>query len=89
MALGINYLHNKEIIVSDLTPKNVVLCDKPEMIRIKDSFSDKFLKKKDNVIVIATPEFMAPEVIFKKFRKDENSPRISKEMNWYNYGVIL
>ena len=42
-----------------------------EVIRIKDSFSNTLLKKKDGVVIIPSPEFMAPEIIFKEYRKND------------------
>ena len=62
VILGLEYIHNNNIIHRDIKPENLV-CDENGYIRITD-FGVAKIKKKDNSSETSgTPGYMAPEVL--------------------------
>ena len=62
VILGLEYIHNNNIIHRDIKPENLV-CDENGYIRITD-FGIAKIKKKDNSSETSgTPGYMAPEVL--------------------------
>ena len=79
--MGLSYIHSKGIVYGDLKPENILL-DNYGYIKIIDFGSARFLNGKSSVQgVSGTPEYMAPEVI--------SSKQISKESDWWSFGILM
>jgi len=69
----------------DLTPAGVGM-DSKGFLCLKDFSKHKILKKSTDGIIIGTPEYMAPEKIYPKFR---HNGMTGLEADWYSFGCIL
>eukprot|EP01016_Furgasonia_blochmanni_P007664 TRINITY_DN1306_c0_g4_i1.p1 TRINITY_DN1306_c0_g4~~TRINITY_DN1306_c0_g4_i1.p1 ORF type:complete len:297 (+),score=57.83 TRINITY_DN1306_c0_g4_i1:183-1073(+) len=82
IVLALEHLHSKDVVYRDLKPENVLI-DKDGYIRITD-----FGLSKENIqgnkganSVCGTPEYLAPEVLFKMGH--------GKAVDWWTLGAIL
>ena len=65
ILLGLDYIHNNNIIHRDIKPENMV-CDDRGYIRITDFGVAKLNKKNNSSEGSGTPGYMAPEIILHK-----------------------
>ena len=65
LLLGLEYIHNNNIIHRDIKPENLV-CDKNGYIRITDFGIAKTNKGDNSTETSGTPGYMAPEVLLAK-----------------------
>ena len=65
LLLGLEYIHNNNIIHRDIKPENLV-CDKNGYIRITDFGIAKINKGDNSTETSGTPGYMAPEVLLAK-----------------------
>ena len=65
LLLGLEYIHNNNIIHRDIKPENLV-CDKNGYIRITDFGIAKINKGDNSSETSGTPGYMAPEVLLAK-----------------------
>ena len=64
LLLGLKYVHDRDIILSDIKPENVLYFDKEDAVKFNDFGSSVYDDKifKDNIT--ATIFYMSPEVLF-------------------------
>lgn len=83
IAIGMQYLHSRNIMHCDLKSSNILL-DASYKIRITDFGNSKFKRKKDdddNFGRVGTPHWMAPEIL----RGEAFVPK----SDVYSFGIIL
>lgn len=82
IILAIEHLHKNDIIYRDLKPENVLVDDKG-YVRITDFGLSKMGVKggKDATSVCGTPEYLAPEILFKMGH--------GKAVDWWTLGAII
>ena len=62
MILGLEYMHNENVIHRDIKPENIVLEDNG-YLRITDMGIARILKSDNSQDTSGTPGYMAPEVM--------------------------
>jgi len=81
IAIGMQYLHSRNIMHCDLKSSNILL-DSSYKIRITDFGNSKFKRiNEDSLGRVGTPHWMAPEIL-----RGENFV-LSSDV--YSYGVVL
>ncbi|KAK8792891.1 hypothetical protein WA158_005055 [Blastocystis sp. Blastoise] len=81
IALGIDYLHQHDIVYRDLKPENLLL-DADGHIRITDFGLSKEGVSADTVkSLCGTPEYLAPEVLRKQ--------PYGKSVDWWSLGTLV
>ena len=78
---AIEYLHNYGIIYRDLKPENLLL-DQDGYIKIADfGFAKSIAESGRTFTICGTPEYQAPEVIYKK--------GTTKEADYWSLGILI
>jgi serine/threonine protein kinase len=80
VAVGMNFLHEKNVIHRDLKSPNILL-DKDKLPKICDFGLARVLKPDQMTKLIGTPQWMAPEIV-------KNEP-YNEKVDVYSYGVVL
>jgi len=81
IVLALEYLHEKDIIYRDLKPENVLI-DNFGYIRITDfGLSKRGATGEDAHSVCGTPEYLAPEILFKQGH--------GKSVDWWTLACII
>jgi len=82
IAIGMQYLHSRNIMHCDLKSSNILL-DGSYKIRITDFGNSKFKRKEDddNFGRVGTPHWMAPEIL----RGEAFTPK----SDVYSFGIVL
>ncbi|CAK61013.1 unnamed protein product (macronuclear) [Paramecium tetraurelia] len=83
ILLGLQYLHEINIIYRDLKPENILLDDKGH-IRLTDFGLSKIMLDEDKTAfsLCGTPEYLAPEILTAKTGYD-------KTCDWWSFGALL
>jgi serine/threonine protein kinase len=80
IALGLGYLHKKQLVYRDLKTKNILMGE-DGYVFLADFGLAKFVKKDENVnSICGTPYMMAPEII------EQNN--YSYAVDWWALGVL-
>lgn len=81
IILGLEYLHQNDVVFSDLTPRNIMFDDNGH-IRLTDFSSIKLtLKQDESSYVKDSIEYIAPEIL--------QNTLISHSSDWWSLGIIL
>lgn len=81
MILAIEHLHKNNVIYRDLKPENVLITS-DGYIKITDFGLSKIVQNQNpNSTVCGTPEYLAPEILFKL--------GYGKEIDWWTLGSIM
>ncbi|KAL0485158.1 glucocorticoid-regulated kinase [Acrasis kona] len=81
LFLGIEHLHNQNIVFRDLKPENVLM-DRNGHIMLTDFGLAKYLLKQDRTHTFCgTPEYLAPEVLLQRGH--------GKPVDWWSYGILI
>ncbi|CAD8205542.1 unnamed protein product [Paramecium octaurelia] len=83
ILLGLQYLHEINVIYRDLKPENILLDDKGH-IRLTDFGLSKIMLDEDKTAfsLCGTPEYLAPEILTAKTGYD-------KTCDWWSFGALL
>mmetsp|Transcript_33178 Transcript_33178/g.30117 ORF Transcript_33178/g.30117 Transcript_33178/m.30117 type:complete len:152 (+) Transcript_33178:793-1248(+) len=80
VALGIGYLHSKDIIYRDIKPENILM-DVDGYVCLADFGMAKVLKKGVAMTLCGTPEYLAPEILTEEGH--------GKEVDWWSFGILM
>jgi serine/threonine protein kinase len=80
VAVGMNFLHQKNVIHRDLKSPNILL-DEDKLPKICDFGLARVVKPDPMTKLIGTPQWMAPEIV-----KNEG---YNEKVDIYSYGVVL
>ncbi|CAD8112833.1 unnamed protein product [Paramecium sonneborni] len=83
ILLGLQYLHEINIIYRDLKPENILL-DKKGHVRLTDFGLSKIMLDDDKAAfsLCGTPEYLAPEILTAKTGYD-------KTCDWWSFGALI
>jgi len=77
--LGVEYLHNLDVIFRDLKPENVILDHRGHCKLVDFGFAKRV--RVTTSTLLGTPEYIAPEIIAYK--------PYGKKVDWWAYGVLF
>ena len=81
ISLGIQYLHDRDIVYRDLKPENVLL-DSAGHIVLTDFGLSKMMRESERTKTFCgTPEYLAPEILLNKGH--------GKPVDWWAFGTLL
>jgi serum/glucocorticoid-regulated kinase 2 len=80
ILLGIEHLHEHNIVYRDLKPENVIMDDVGNVC-LTDFGMAKQLKSDFTMSFVGTPEYLAPEIITCRGH--------GKPADWWSFGILL
>eukprot|EP01060_Flectonema_neradi_P038204 TRINITY_DN7959_c0_g1_i1.p1 TRINITY_DN7959_c0_g1~~TRINITY_DN7959_c0_g1_i1.p1 ORF type:complete len:397 (+),score=71.42 TRINITY_DN7959_c0_g1_i1:115-1191(+) len=81
ISLGIQYLHDRDIVYRDLKPENVLLDSEGHIVLTDFGLSKMMRESERTKTFCGTPEYLAPEILLNKGH--------GKPVDWWAFGTLL